>query len=437
MSTTMDERHAGECSVHELDLHRRLPVQTSIVSSEVFKLKPTNTHDQGSTIEFMIRRSNKYTDLSETLLEVEVDILKSTDQRRVLTTDECAPVNNFLHSLFRDVQILIGDEKVSGNADTYPYRCYLDNLMNRTMTEKATWMYNEMWHQDTPGHFNTRGAANEGFIDRQRRAVTGTIKMTGKLHLDIATQYKLLPAHTDIRIRLVRSSPAFCLMGKPDCLFIPHIKDICLRVRQVVVSEEVALTHEKAVRLSPFAYPIQRVSVISHVIPATQRNDTYVLSNAGQLPTQVLYALVNNSAFNGEFARNPFAMEHSDLNKFQIVMNDQKIPADPYEPDFQHDDYVREYDGFYRESGMIMDRESCGISYTDFASGYTIYPIDLTPDRSNNSCRASVLKNGQFREEVTFRVALPSTTTALNYLVYDNNIYITQDRQATTDYGLA
>lgn len=433
----MEDHHPTQCSVHELDLHRRIPVQTSIVSSEIFKLKSTNTHDHGSTIEFMIRRSSKYTDLSETLLEVEVDVINKNDGVRVTNADECAPINNFLHSLFRDVQILIGDDKVSGNADTYPYRCYFDNLMNRTRNEKDSWMYNEMWHEDTPGEFDTRGVANTGFAARQKRAVAGTIKMTGKLHLDLANQHKLLPGHTDIRIRLVRSSPAFCLMGKVDSPFIPHIKDICLRVRQCVISEEVAMTHEKAVRLAPFVFPIQRVSVMAHVIPADQRNDTYVLSNSGQLPTQVLHSLVSNAAFNGDFTRNPFTMDHRDLNKFQIVMNEQKIPAEPYEPDYENHDYAREYDGFYRESGMMMEREGCGIKYDDFAKGYTIYPIDLTPDRSNNSCRACVLKNGQFREEVTFRVALPNTTTALNYLVYDNNVYLSQDRQATTDYGLA
>ena len=437
MSVAVIKEQHAECSVHELDLHRRLPVQTSIVATDQFQLKPTSTHEHGSTIEFIIRKSSKYTDLADTLLEVEVDIVKQTDRTaRVTEADECAPVCNFLHSLFRDVQVLIGDGKVSGNADTYPYRAYFDNLMSRTPAEKKTWLYNEMWHQDTPGHFNSRGADNVGFKARQKRAINGPIKMIGKLHIDMANQHKLIPSNTDIHIRLVRSSPAFCLMGKADCVFIPHIKDISLRVRQCTVSNEVMMTHEKAVRLKPFEYAIQRVNMMAHVIPANQRNDTYVLSNSGQLPTHVLYALVNNSAFNGDFTKNPFNFEHMNLNKFQIVMNDRKIPADAYCPDYQNKNYSREYDAFYRESGLMADPHGCDIAYKDFDSGNTIYPIDLTPDRSNNVCRATGYTAGQFREDVTFRVGLPQTTTALNYIVFDNTVYITQDRQPTTDYSL-
>ena len=197
------------------------------------------------------------------------------------------------------------------------------------------------------------------------------------------------------------------------------------------------LEHEKAVRVTPFEYPLQRVHMQANVIPAGVRNYTYVLSNSGQLPTQDMYALVDNAAFNGDFTKNPYEFKHMNLNSYQIILNDQKIPAEAYTPDFDSKDYVREYDGLYRESGMISDMTpSCGITYKGFAEGNAIYPIDLTPDRSNNACRVNPVKNGQFRQECTFSVALPETTTALNYLVFDNTVHITQDRQPTTDYCL-
>lgn len=431
--------HHEECSVHELDLHQRIPLQTSVVKSDYMKLKPVTALSDNSTIEFHIHKSSKYTDISETTLELEVDIVQSDNQAtRVAATDEVAPVCNFGASMFKDIQVYISDRKISGNQDNHPHRAYLENLLNRSKEEKQTWMYNEMWHPDTKGQFNTRTNANAGFAERQRRAVRGTIHMMVPLHIDIAHQHKLLPSSTDIHFRLIRTSPAFCLMGPPNHNFIPLIKSASLRVRQVTVSTEVALVHEKAVENTPFIYPMQRTETISHVIPTGNRNETYVLSNSGQLPTQAIITFVDNEAFIGNAEKNPFYFEHKNISSLQLVMNEQKVPSDAYRPDFQNGQYARMYDALYRDIGQLTEHgENCGITYEDFVGGYAIFPFDLTPDRSNNICRTNVLKTGQLREEITFEKGLPETTSLVNYLVYDNTLYLSQDRHPVTDYHMA
>ena len=271
------KNYQEECSVHELDLHERIPLQSSIVSSEYVKLKPVTSLTDNATIEFHIHKSSKYTDLSETLLEIEVDIVQANDHTtRVSTNDACAPVCNFGASMFKDVQVFINDRKISGNQDNHPYRAYIENLLNRTKQEKKTWMYNEMWHPDTAGQFNTRTLANDGFRIRQARAVAGPITMIIPLHVDIAHQHKLLPSSTDIHFRLIRSATSFCLMGEEGHTFIPLIKNASLRVRQTVVSAEVALVHEKAVAHTPFVYSMQRTETISHVMPTGNHNETHV-----------------------------------------------------------------------------------------------------------------------------------------------------------------
>ena len=427
-----------ECSVHELDLHERIPLQTSIVSSEYLKLKPITSLADNATIEFHIHKSSKYTDLSETLLELEVDIVKASNHAiRVAKADACAPVNNFGASMFKDIQVYVNDRKISGNQDNHPYRAYIENLLNRSKAEKKTWMYNEMWHPDSNEHFDARDETNHGFTERQNRAIAGSITMIIPLHIDIAHQHKLLPSSTDIHFRLMRSSTAFCLMGEENHDFTPLIKNASLRVRQVVVSAEVALVHEKAVSATPFVYSMQRTETISHVIPTGNHNETYVLSNSGQLPTQAILVFVDNDAFIGKATKNPFNFEHKTINSLQLIMNEQKFPADALKPDFERKLYAREYDALYRNLGQFNCDSNCGISYKGFAEGYALFPFDLTPDRSNNMCRTNLLKNGQLREEITFNSGLTVATSLINYLVYDNTLYLTQDRQPVTDYHLS
>jgi len=434
-----ENSHPEECSVHELDLHQRAPLQTSVVKSDYMKLKPVTALSDNSTIEFHIHKSSKYTDLTETVLELEVDVVQTIDHaHRVALTDEIAPVCNFGAALFKDIQVYISDRKISGNQDNHPHRSYLENLLNRSKEEKATWMYNEMWHPDTAGHFNTRGAANAGFVTRQKRAAAGVIHMILPLHIDIAHQHKLLPSNTDIHFRLIRSPTAFCLMGPDKHSFFPRIKSASLRVRQVTVSAEVALVHEKAVENTPFVFPMQRTETISHVIPSGNRNETYVLSNSGQLPTQAIIVFVDNEAFIGNAEKKPFYFEHKNISSLQVVMNEQKIPSDAYKPDFPHKQYARVYDALYRDIGhMNQSGENCGITYQDFIGGYAVFPFDLTPDRSNNLCRTNILKTGQLREEITFEEGLAEATSLVNYLVYDNNLFLSQDRHPVTDYHMA
>ena len=119
-----------------------------------------------------------------------------------------------------------------------------------------------------------------------------------------------------------------------------------------------------------------------------------------------------------------------------MIVNDQKVPNDAYVPDFKNKQAVREYLALHTETGMYEGARSCGITYEDFMDGYTLFPLDLTPDRERDGRRVNLIKAGQLRVELSFAEALAHTTTVLLYMVYDNVVELTRDRHPVTDYHM-
>ena len=429
-------KNSSECALSELDLHAVAPTQTSILKSTFLGLESRNSLGDGSNINFTIGKSQEYTDLNENYLHLECEVLKPNGDP-LDANDVVAPVNNLAHSLFKDVQVSIGGFKVSGNTETYPYRAYLEGLLNYDKGVKENIMSIQGWHQDTAGKFNSLGNENPGFKARRKLIGTGRFPLMARLHFDLAHQPKFIAGETEINLTLKQASPSFYLMSDGDTAYKFKIHKAKLYVRRALIADGVVETHEKAViEEGPFDYPVNRVEVTSYAIPAGNRDHTYTHSNTGQLPKSMMICFLDHDAFNGNYAKNPFELKHCNVNSLQVIVNDQKVPNDAYVPDFAKKEAVREYLALHTETGMYEGSRSCGISYEDFLNGYTLFPLDLTPDRSHDGCRVNLIKAGQLRVELSFGTALTETTTVLLYLVYDNVVELTRDRHPITDYHM-
>ena len=185
------------CSVGELDLHA-LPVTQKDILKTIPITKTTNNAltDTTTSFDFTFEASGNYTDLSEASLFIEYTVVTG-DDATVTAADKAAPVNNLLHSIFSNVQMLINGEKVTGNYEQYPYKAYLTDLIATEHRDKVTRMEGcQKWISDTPGQMDTRGAANTGWVKRRADSVGDERKsVVGKPHLDMLDQCKLLPSH--------------------------------------------------------------------------------------------------------------------------------------------------------------------------------------------------------------------------------------------------
>ena len=224
------------------------------------------------------------------MLHVQVKVTQANGDDLDLA-DPVGPVNNWLHSLFGQVDVYLNGTLVTPSTNTYAYRAYIETLLSYGTDAKVTQLTNQLWHKDTATHMDAveiadGPAANEGFVTRRANIVRSRIvDMMGRLHVDLFLQDKFLINGVDVKIRLVRSKSAFALMGggvDPD--YKINIVNATLFAKKATLNPTVQMAHIKALEKSTVKYPMRSVDCKVYSIPAGARSHTHENLFLGTLP---------------------------------------------------------------------------------------------------------------------------------------------------------
>ena len=114
--------NSKRCEKSEIDLFSVPPTQLSLEKGRWIDYRPLSsvTNDDGA-MTFLIAGTDVYIDLSRTILTVEGKIAVKSGSS---VNANIAPVNNFLHSLFKQVDVYLNGKQVTPAMGTYPYRAY-------------------------------------------------------------------------------------------------------------------------------------------------------------------------------------------------------------------------------------------------------------------------------------------------------------------------
>ena len=125
-----------------------------------------------------------------------------------------APVNNFMHSLYNQINIFLNQKPVSPMNNACAYQVYIENLLNHGPAAKNSHLTNVLWYGDNPGEFDTLGNKNADFKARSACIKEDQIvDMIGHLPCDIFNQKRFLLNGVEVRLQLVRSRDLFCLLN--------------------------------------------------------------------------------------------------------------------------------------------------------------------------------------------------------------------------------
>jgi len=172
---------------------------------------------------------------------------------------EVGPVNLFLHSLFSQADISLNGTLITASTNTYPYRAMIETLLTYGEDAKESQLTSALFYKDQAVRMNSKTIAedtrNNGFF-RRRRLTTRTreFDMIGRLHADIFLQERYMLNEVGVKINLVRSKDAFCLMGTANT----KILHASLFVRKVKLMPSVFLAHAKTLENGTEKYPIRR-----------------------------------------------------------------------------------------------------------------------------------------------------------------------------------
>eukprot|EP00745_Piridium_sociabile_P016480 TRINITY_DN24483_c1_g2_i1.p1 TRINITY_DN24483_c1_g2~~TRINITY_DN24483_c1_g2_i1.p1 ORF type:complete len:437 (+),score=66.11 TRINITY_DN24483_c1_g2_i1:2267-3577(+) len=420
-----------------LDLFAIPPTQTAIEDGTFVEYHPLSTLALNAPIEFYISGgTGDYMDLSNTLLHVRAKVTK-LDGTNLDDPTNVAPINNWLHSLFSQVDVSLNNVLISPSENTYPFRAYIETLLNYGSEAKQTYLTSSCFYPDTPGRMNdTNGDNNTGLKTRRDlAAASAEMDMMGRLHTSITNQDRYLINGVDVKITLSPTKSAFNLMataggeGHPFKTVITHAS---LFVRKVRPNPAVALAHEKALERGTCKYPMKKVNIKSFVVPRGNLSTVQDNLFLSQMPTKLIIALVDTEGFNGILTKNPFNFHHYNLNFLCLYLDGKQIPWKALTPDFEHGQYVRAFHSMMLASGMVHRDAGNGISYGDYARGFTLFAFDLSPSLLDGN-QFELVKTGALRLEMKFSEALPHSVHVLVYGELDQMVEIDRARQILKD----
>ena len=472
------------CDKSEVDLFRVPPTQQSLERGRWIDYAPlSSVTNANSAITFLIAGTDEYIDLSKTILTVTGKITKKDGESKLDGNDQSnvAPVNNFLHSLFRQVDVYLNGKQVTPAMGTYAYRSYIETLLNYDVSAKQSQFSSALYYKDTAGQMDKVGAlassktlnyktpgsqpsdpgtdasdklyvpesGNVGFAKRHQFIKNGNrFVLSGPIFSDIFMTDRLLLNMMDLKVMLNRSSDVFSLMDLNDPAIEPKVQltDVVLKVRKVKVDQSVSDGVERMLKQTPALYPIRRVECKILTIPANQPNTRQDNIFSGIIPNSFVVGLVHVDATTGEYAKNPYNFQHFGVTSVSLTANGQEIPFKlltlkyPKDPDGKIDpandtelDFDEAYNTLFSGTGKIYSNAGLDITREDYPGGYALYAFDLTPDMCKSADYFNTVQRGSLTLALTFEASHKDAIGMVCYGDFENVIRIDSERNAIYD----
>ena len=473
------------CDKSEVDLFRVPPTQQSLERGRWIDYAPlSSVENPNSAITFLIAGTDEYIDLSKTILTVTGKITKKDGTSKLDGNDQSnvAPVNNFLHSLFRQVDVYLNGKQVTPDMGTYAYRSYIETLLNYDVSAKESQFSSALYYKDTATKMDengslgssptvnyklagsdnnsmgdnasvkvyTPGTGNQGFAKRHQFIKNGNrFVLSGPIFSDIFMTDRLLLNMMDLKVVLNRSTDAFSLMEIGNSTPIePRVQltDVVLKVRKVKVDQSVSDGVERMLKQTPALYPIRRVECKILTIPANLPNVRQDNIFSGIIPNSFVVGLVHVDASTGEYDKNPYNFAHFGVTSVSLTANGQEIPfklltlkypdnkkgkIDPAKD--TELDFDEAYNTLFSGTGKIYSNVGLDITREDYPGGYALYAFDLTPDMCKSADYFNTVQRGSLTLALTFEESHDHAIGMVCYGDFENIIRIDAERNAIYD----
>ena len=419
---------------HELALFHSGAKEKAIKEIFWINYRPVSQISNNSAIEFNISgTSMDYVLLSKTRLHIKVRLLKH-DGSPIESTDDVALVNLSLHSIFRQVDILLNQKIITSSVGVnYPYKALIDVLLNYDIGEKDSILGAEAFFKDTPYYMNDT-TSNSGHVQRRKLTQHGIADFEGVLHMDVCQQPKVIPNGVQITVKLFQNDDSFRLFSADGSSYGVEIVDAVLKVCNVRVQPSVLVAQDEILLKTPAVFPYWKSDIKTFGIPTGSYTFSVDDIFHGQVPARLYVALTSSSGYSGSFAKNPFDFHHYNLNYLELAVDGQSVPGVAFQPHFQPNPdvpgrslsigYVHEFLSLFKS--RYPQAEGNNIQRADYPGGYAIYVFDVKPGVDDSLF--SIPQKGQTRLNARFAQELLEPVTVIAYGMFPSEFKIDHTR---------
>ena len=456
METAKLSRAAGldsttECISSSLELFSKPYMDVSLDRCYYSEIQPTTAiSDTANMISFLIPPSQDFSDLSESYVELKVQILKpdGTKTDAQAATDSYALINQPVSSLFSSVNVRLNDQLLSDSYGTHPYKAYLQTILNFGSDASARLELMGYVPDLTPTTMEAHSAAPAtSFKKRGEWMAESNIRtFIGPIHHDLFNQNRLLIPLIPLHLDFIKVSDSFGILRNKDKTATDNtdykfkITSMKLMIRRVKTTPSVKLNIERQLETKPAIYPLNQTSVKPLFIDANQKTATFENCFGGKgIPRLCLLMLCRQSAYRGAYKENPFMWEHNNLTSLKISFNGLSYPNPEFRPQYT----VSEGKNWTREFYSLMNNtlkldQGSFITYELFKKYYCIYNLDLGHFTSTLLDHTLPRQDVSARLDITFDPSQTNTAAlvAMLYTEHDCELRITSSRSVEKDYIL-
>ena len=427
-----------------------LPVQnTGVTKIQWVEYSPLNDYSQDGSLEFRVFGSGtQYLDLKRSLLYLKVKITQGDGSAlpeippgtNVPSGANVGPINLFMHSMFRQVDIYLQDQLINSSETTYPYKAYMDVLLQKDQAAKSSELQAQLFYQDRFINETTDGepitGTNYGLITRSLYfKQSREVDMEGPLLMNECQLDRYLLNGIKLGIKMFPSTDPFRLMSpNGDADFKVTITNATLKICCVTLSPSVLVAHQTTLEDDKKAfYPYQRAEIkkfaISQGSYSINVDDVYL----GKVPSKLTVAMVSSQALSGSYSKNPLRFDPYMASYIGVSINGEHYPTKAIQPVFSDNPYAGNYVDLYLRTFHNKGNKTWhGINREDFRNGNTLFCFDFNPDLdSSNSATWPLLRKGNLRLEIHFSSPLPEAVTILVYGLFPSCLQVDKTRNVT------
>lgn len=346
--------------------------------------------------------------------------------------------NNFMHSMFRRIDVSLQNKLLTDSDNSYPYQSYFKALFYSTKEMKKGALQMQLFYPDSYTETDSENwvlSSNPGlktrskFFDGSRE-----VDMCGNLYCDIFEMNKFIPNGIGLNVVLYPNTPDFCLLSPdtdPAADYKVVVTRASLNICTVEVSPEIIAAHSEILQKEPATFLYSKSEIKKFTLTRGVYNADINDPFNGRVPAELILGIVSNSASHGDYKKNPFEFVTQKVNYVQVTLDGQDLGHSPLEMKFGPTPEDSLYMEAYKTlAGVDGTDNEIPIPRLDFPRGYCFYRFvsDHTENSSNNDDVIPLRRTGNLRVSIRFDEMLDQTMTVVMFARFPAGIKVDKNR---------
>ncbi len=435
------------CTKSELDVFQPVPVQVAMTEGRWHTYYPLQSiSGSPEQVEFLVPGvHNECVDMNNISIYVRGKIKSGANADLGAVADLTgAPVNNWLGSLFKHVDLNVNGQLLTRASREYAYKDFFKKLLYYQMPKGGTEKTQAEcfgWYPDTIGEADHAATAAQPNLGCKERAgwIAGSksFELRGPVCLDLFETERLLLPGVDMTLRFLFNDPLFYMMDDTATgRYKLELEEVVLYVRRVTVGESFVREMNDKLARQDAIYPFTRREITSFTIAAGSSSVVKENLFRGQVATRYFVALVDSAAFNGISTGNPYHFKPYNLNEVSLMENGQCIAGQPIRLNVTTSRTMDAYYQLLESIGGIGERAHYPpLTMDAWLKNHTIFCFTRAPDLCHGDS-ALPTQFGNLTLRLSMSAALAASVTCVVMAEFDSRIQINKDRVVSTDFSV-